>query len=52
MRVIQRTDEVADVTTPTLEQGGRLVTSSLRTPVDGMAVRIERAASPKAPADE
>jgi hypothetical protein len=41
-RVIQRTDEVAYVTTPSLGQGGRLVTSPLRAPVDGMSVRVEK----------
>ncbi|GAB5348247.1 efflux RND transporter periplasmic adaptor subunit [Alteriqipengyuania sp. 357] len=39
VRVIQRTDEIAYVTTPTLAQGGQLVTSNLRAPTDGMPVR-------------
>ena len=42
VRVIQRVDEVAYVTTPSLSQGGYLVTSSLGTPVDGMDVRLAR----------
>jgi RND family efflux transporter MFP subunit len=41
VRVIQRTDEIAYVTTPTLAQGGSVVISSLRAPVDGMKVRME-----------
>jgi RND family efflux transporter MFP subunit len=45
VRVLQRTDEVAIVTTPSLAAGGRVVTSSLRTPVDGMAVRVEQPAA-------
>lgn len=56
VRVIQRTDDFAYVTTPTLAQGGLLVTSPLRAPVDGMAVRVEKparpAVSPKKPADD
>lgn len=42
IRVIQRTDTLAYVTTPTLSQGGQIVTSPLRAPVNGMAVRIDR----------
>lgn len=42
VKVLQRTDEFAVVTTPSLAAGGRLVTSNLRTPVDGMPVRIEK----------
>ncbi len=40
VRVIQRTDDLAYVTTPSLAQGGYLVTSSLGAPVNGMAVRL------------
>lgn len=40
VRVIQRRDDVAYVTTPSLGEGGRLIVSNLRTPVDGMAVRV------------
>ena len=40
VRVIQRTDEVAYVTTPSLAVGGAIVTSNLRAPTDGMLVRI------------
>lgn len=42
IRVIQRTDDVAYVATPSLRQGGLLVTSPMRAPVDGMAVRVEK----------
>lgn len=42
VQVLQRTDDVAVVTTPSLAAGGLVVTSSLRTPVDGMAVRVEQ----------
>jgi RND family efflux transporter MFP subunit len=57
VRVIQRTDEVAYVVTPSLAKGGQLVTSPLRAPVDGMAVRVEkpgtkRAVPAKARADD
>lgn len=44
VRVIQRSDEIAYVTTPSLGEGGRLVTSSLAAPTDGMAVRVRGAA--------
>jgi len=44
VRVIQRTDELAYITTPSLAEGGRLVTSSLRTAVDGMDVRVNSVA--------
>ena len=44
VRVIQRTDTVAYITLPSLGEGGQLVTSALRAPVDGMAVRVEGAA--------
>lgn len=39
VRVIQRTDEIAYVTTPNLAAGGQIVTSNLRAPTDGMRVR-------------
>ncbi|MCB2079478.1 MAG: HlyD family efflux transporter periplasmic adaptor subunit [Novosphingobium sp.] len=52
VRVLQRSDDIAYVTTPTLAQGGQLVTSSLRAPVDGMAVRVEKPAAKKAAADD
>ena len=39
VRVIQRTDEIAYVTTPSLAAGGAIVTSNVRTPTDGMRVR-------------
>lgn len=44
VRVIQRTDELAYITTPSLAEGGRLVTSSLRAAVDGMDVRVNSVA--------
>ena len=47
VRVLQRTDDVAYITTPTLAQGGRLVTSNLRAPTDGMDVRMNRVAPAK-----
>ncbi|WP_209349493.1 HlyD family efflux transporter periplasmic adaptor subunit [Pontixanthobacter sp. CEM42] len=40
VRVIQRTDALAYITTASLSEGGRLVTSSLRAAVDGMDVRV------------
>lgn len=40
VRVIQRTDEFAYVTSASIGDGGRLVTSSLGTPTDGMTVRM------------
>lgn len=40
VRVIQRTDEIAYVTTPSLAVGGQIVTSNLRAPTDGMQVRM------------
>ena len=40
VRVIQRSDDQAYVTTPALAQGGQLVTSSLVAPVDGQSVRV------------
>lgn len=41
VRVIQRTDDLAYVTTPEIANGGRVVTSNLAAPVDGMRVRLE-----------
>lgn len=41
VRVIQRTDEIAYVTTPSLAMGGQIVTSNLRAPTDGMRVRTQ-----------
>ncbi len=43
VRVLQRTDTRALVANPTIAEGGQLVTSALRAPVEGMAVRIARA---------
>ncbi|MEM6494436.1 MAG: HlyD family efflux transporter periplasmic adaptor subunit [Pseudomonadota bacterium] len=40
VRVIQRNDEIAYITTPTLAQGGRLITSSLNAPIEGMPLRV------------
>ena len=40
VRVIQRRDEIAYVATPSLAEGGRLVTSSLTAPANGMQVRV------------
>jgi len=40
VRVIQRSDEIAYIATPSLDKGGQLVTSSLSAPIDGMPVRI------------
>jgi len=45
VRIIQRADTVAYVTTPSLAAGGRIVTSNVRAPTDGMRVRVA-AASP------
>jgi len=44
VRVIQRSDELAYITMPGLAEGGLLVTSSLTAPIDGMEVRVQRAA--------
>ncbi|MEZ5743535.1 MAG: hypothetical protein R3D89_07350, partial [Sphingomonadaceae bacterium] len=49
VRVIQRTDEHAYIATQTLGEGGQVVTSTLRAPVDGMAVRIESEPATKQP---
>lgn len=40
VRVIQRSDDIAYVTTPSLADGGQIVTSSLSAPTNGMAVRL------------
>lgn len=40
VRIIQRSDEIAYITTPTLDQGGQLVTSSLTAPIEGMKLRV------------
>ncbi len=42
VRVIQRTDDTAYIATPSLATGGRLVTSNLRTPTEGMPVRMNK----------
>ncbi|MBV1916765.1 MAG: HlyD family efflux transporter periplasmic adaptor subunit [Sphingomonadaceae bacterium] len=44
VRVLQRTDRVANITTATLSKGGHVIVNSLRAPVDGMRVRIEKPA--------
>ncbi|MEO0871282.1 MAG: HlyD family efflux transporter periplasmic adaptor subunit, partial [Pseudomonadota bacterium] len=48
VRVIQRSDEIAYIATPSLSEGGQLVTSSLTAPIEGMTVRVAgaEAASP------
>ncbi|MEM7701141.1 MAG: HlyD family efflux transporter periplasmic adaptor subunit [Pseudomonadota bacterium] len=43
VRVIQRSDEVAYISAPSLDQGGALVTSSLTAPIEGMPVRTSGA---------
>jgi len=40
VRVIQRTDDLAYIATPSLGEGGRLIVGSVRAPIDGMAVRV------------
>ena len=40
VRVIQRTDDVAYIATPSLAEGGQVIVSSLTAPIDGMAVRV------------
>lgn len=40
VRVIQRTDEIAYITTPSLSAGGQLIVSNVRSPIDGMPVRV------------
>ncbi len=44
VRVIQRTDTSAYVTTASIGEGGQLVTSSLASPTDGMPVRLSNSA--------
>ncbi|WOE73882.1 efflux RND transporter periplasmic adaptor subunit [Alterisphingorhabdus coralli] len=41
VKVIQRSDNIAYVEAAELLKGGSLITSNLRAPVDGMAVRVE-----------
>ncbi len=48
VRVIQRTDRMAHVSGEGLGLGGHVVTSNLRTPVDGMELRSESAAGDRA----
>ncbi|MEL6487310.1 MAG: HlyD family efflux transporter periplasmic adaptor subunit, partial [Pseudomonadota bacterium] len=51
VRVIQRSDEIAYIATPSLSEGGQLVISSLSAPIEGMTVRVagaEAAAPAKA----
>lgn len=40
VRIIQRSDDVAYIATPTLEEGGQLIVSALTAPIEGMAVRV------------
>ncbi|MEE4288061.1 MAG: HlyD family efflux transporter periplasmic adaptor subunit [Erythrobacter sp.] len=49
VRVIQRSDEIAYISTPSLADGGQLVTSSLTAPVEGMEVRVAPSNSAGAP---
>lgn len=39
VRVLQRSDEIAYVATPSLGEGGQIVLNAIRTPIEGMAVR-------------
>lgn len=48
VRVIQRSDEIAYITTPTLAQGGRLITSSVNAPIEGMPLRVAGASAKRA----
>ena len=48
VRVIQRSDAVAYVATPSLGKGGLLVTSSLTAPIEGMPLRVNAAKAPRA----
>jgi multidrug efflux pump subunit AcrA (membrane-fusion protein) len=50
-RVIQRTDRVARLALPADADGARLITSALRAPVDGMAVRLASDTPPASQAD-
>ena len=43
VRVIQRSDEVAYITTPSLSEGGQVIVSNLNAPIEGMAVRVAAA---------
>ncbi len=45
VRVIQRTDELAYISTPSLAEGGQLIVSALRAPINGMALRVGAADS-------
>ncbi len=45
VRVIQRTDELAYISTPSLAEGGQLIVSALRAPINRMAVRVGAADS-------
>ncbi|MEO0590351.1 MAG: HlyD family efflux transporter periplasmic adaptor subunit [Pseudomonadota bacterium] len=47
VRVIQRSDEIAYIATPSLKEGGLLVTSSLSAPIEGMTLRVAGADSAK-----
>ncbi|MEM1133990.1 MAG: HlyD family efflux transporter periplasmic adaptor subunit [Pseudomonadota bacterium] len=49
VRVIQRSDDVAYVQAAELLKGGAVVTSNLRAPVDGMAIRIAETEASKPP---
>jgi len=40
VRVIQRGDDIAYVSTPSLDKGGAIITSSLTAPIEGMKVRV------------
>ncbi|MEO0644362.1 MAG: HlyD family efflux transporter periplasmic adaptor subunit [Pseudomonadota bacterium] len=48
VRVIQRSDEIAYIATPSLAKGGQLVTSSLSAPIEGMALRVAGGQATKA----
>lgn len=43
VRVIQRSDDIAYITTPSLGEGGLVIISSLNAPINGMAVRVASA---------
>jgi len=51
VRVIQRTDDLAFVSGDGLGQGGSVIVSGLRTPVDGMPLRAEGSAATSGDAD-
>ncbi|MDJ0979656.1 MAG: HlyD family efflux transporter periplasmic adaptor subunit [Erythrobacter sp.] len=40
VRVIQRSDRIAYITSPELSKGGKLITSNLAAPIEGMALRV------------